>query len=219
MESRPDTRSDLETRLRLVERQNWYLKRGMLGVGLLTLVAILISVWVFVDSGTAQVHEGLDHLKEVERRFERRIEILERIANRHRERLEEIEQKTQAFSFKIEDPTRPHSGVLSIDTNKVILNGTTLEMQAPDSDKVIRVSATFLGVGIRMWDDYSQLEAGMPVEPVIALEWSTLLGGGILRLKNEHGDPRATISRTTDGHGGIWIYDKYGEASRGYSFR
>ncbi len=43
--------------------------------------------------------------------------------------------------------------------------------------------------------------------------------GGSLRLGNDSGAERALLSRTTEGHGGLWLYDRYGEASTAYEFQ
>lgn len=43
--------------------------------------------------------------------------------------------------------------------------------------------------------------------------------GGQLSLYNERGDARSIISFTDKtGHGGIWLYDRYGDKSRSYTF-
>ena len=34
---------------------------------------------------------------------------------------------------------------------------------------------------------------------------------GIVRICNKNGDEIVTIYQTEEGHGGIWIYDRYGE--------
>lgn len=48
---------------------------------------------------------------------------------------------------------------------------------------------------------------------------SSLSTGGHLRLYNERGDARSIISSTDKtGHGGIWLYDRYGDKSRSYTF-
>ncbi len=43
--------------------------------------------------------------------------------------------------------------------------------------------------------------------------------GGSLRLNNGSGDNRALLSSTPDGHGALWLYDRYGEESTSYTFQ
>ncbi|NMB19199.1 MAG: hypothetical protein GX984_07095 [Erysipelothrix sp.] len=42
--------------------------------------------------------------------------------------------------------------------------------------------------------------------------------GGSLNLYNHDGDDRASLYQSTAGHGGLWVYDKYGEESKGYTY-
>lgn len=43
--------------------------------------------------------------------------------------------------------------------------------------------------------------------------------GGLVRTFNAQGDPRVSINTAEDtGHGGVWVYDKYGEDYRVYGY-
>jgi len=42
--------------------------------------------------------------------------------------------------------------------------------------------------------------------------------GGYLYTNNIKGDRRASLYQTASGHGGLWLYDKYGEKSKGYTY-
>ena len=48
--------------------------------------------------------------------------------------------------------------------------------------------------------------------------WGSRTAGGTFTLYNDYGDDRAALGRTKSGHGGLWVYDKYGEDSRGFVF-
>lgn len=42
--------------------------------------------------------------------------------------------------------------------------------------------------------------------------------GGVLDVRNEKGEKRASIFRAKDGSGGLWVYDKNGDKSRSYAY-
>ena len=42
--------------------------------------------------------------------------------------------------------------------------------------------------------------------------------GGVLDVRNEKGEERASIFRAKDGSGGLWVYDKNGDKSRSYAY-
>ena len=53
--------------------------------------------------------------------------------------------------------------------------------------------------------------------------WYVMLGGdqkdgSYLYLNNEKGNRRASLFQSASGHGGLWLYDKFGEESRGYTY-
>jgi hypothetical protein len=101
-------------------------------------------------------------------------------------------------------------------------NGTSLEMEThPNEENIqnsIRLSAT--GNGSSLWfssmGDYRHYKE-LPMKTHLSL-WGSRTEGGSMSLYNEHGDDRASLFQTVSGHGGLWVYDKYGENSTGYIF-
>lgn len=65
---------------------------------------------------------------------------------------------------------------------------------------------------------YSHLKPGEIFPKPDLVLGSRLNDGGFLDVYNDKGDRRASIFKNTGGHGGIWLYDKYGEQSRAYTF-
>lgn len=102
-------------------------------------------------------------------------------------------------------------GIISIGLNE--LNGGHIQTSNKEGTITTRVTQQ-IGTGGGMINIYN-------AEGIATTNISQAIdtGGGTIATQNRYGDSLVLIAQTAQKHGGIWVYDKYGEASRGYGHR